>query len=1344
MVLPPQHLYNSDPDTTPSTSPNQITQESTQNTPNSDNSIHGQNTTSPSNVARLPSETKEDSSQSDNEYFDSVDMATRNHNRNWSPVLRHIHEQQETSSPEDQQNHTHASFNNNHNPINRNTTPPTITQESETTIQTQNDSSTPSNLPTHAQGTPTGNIATATNNDDQPVTLGMFKQQMMEFYRLLFPNASLTALPGNGTGIIQQDQQHRGTQAEQSNQISTSQPQTQHNSEDEFVDSNEQGNDDQEEDNTPIANVNLFREFRSMPVKKDLMQVPARLMADVDSVTFLSSSLTKIIANINYKEKFGTMKLRNNFNRMYCNASSRYYVQPNMNLPLQYANGNMAQNPIRLSHMPNIRLFPITIGNITYTLSLYVLDSTRQLGNNTTSFLTDKTLLCIVTAFNMVRCEWNEFPSIWKKFYSINDKQKLIQIMQTVQPFFVHKQGATKDKCDIYIDSNTAALILVLFENAMHRLASDDWMGKYNDIKFNGGFTSVKDSIFQTSEELIRKHAQMICKHWLFELAAVGIKYQFPKVQAFLPNLADDKDFVRKHKILCRLATQQFKERINKDKRQNQAILQRGEDIHDLIVTIDVGLELYPVAPGTNFVLNAQEAKQMFTAHLNRKLDDEIEYERSSYILRPDNDDLESEELDSDNEDDHVSSDMDLGEYNQTDDYIFDADPFEDPRFQMKFHPDGTPKDNSIMDSQGIISDMAFQYSFPNCNNSRVVRLSPRTLQRYVPVPTAMDTYLQTLLEVRENDATNQATDGHSEEEAKEEAITDDNNVDDEADDDESVEERINNLLGVREDDTPQEENEGQNDNNNGAETTQTTQSENTTEDNENNKVTLDILSELREITKRTTIFAQFLSNGKIGNVHHEKIVIEPCDILDENLESIITVKLQEEMQQMACHGGNIYMPSTRSMFTKQSTKTQQLQSLFIPHLLKNQLSNIMCDPSQHDYELLQKLIRNLNTRTEELLDQLKRTDRQPVRQEMTFATSDFWKYKFRWPSIQIRNQKQSSHIGIADSRHTYLFVKKVCQDSMGPLMHVTRTPEMPDFNVISPPAKTCLVYMSERILTIFQNFGFNGTISRLFKRQARNASEACPPPDMVVPITQLDRINTELKFGVKPHCLPVYMINPVRLSKAFKKAIQAPTDLYTLDLADNIDTPHDYLWYRQSILSILQQYNPNNDADDSVRGPFLEQTDDSVVADIDTHEYKTGFFDQVDFKHMAGIPQKSLENLFRDVARLIIAAYHYFMLQRLNNKFARQGSEVFTLLQVPKNTLELQQTIANHVDNLWSRDLVHSETLLHQNNPKKCPREDKFPLTSAGKWIQYMLPNNSLYSNNNSICIICIGRRIV
>jgi len=674
---------------------------------------------------------------------------------------------------------------------------------------------------------------------------------------------------------------------------------------------------------------------------------------------------------------------------------------------------------------------------------------------------------------------------------------------------------------------------------------------------------------------------------------------------------------------------------------------------------------------------------------------------------------------------------MDLGDYHQSGDYIFDADLFNCDKFQNKFNPNGTPKDDTIMNQQGAIQETTLQQNFPNWTNSRVVNITPTTIARYIPLPYTVDPYMRTLLQPAQDQSldrndSNEEGDNPMEIENNQNnagMINNEQNQAEEETDDVSLEERLDSITGI--DNENRQENESTQANSTEENSTAPSRSDGEEENTNGDidiKLSLETLSDLTGITKKTGLFNQYLSNGRIGNVHHKQIVIELVYTDDQDPESQLTVKLLPEMQLTTCQGANIYMPHTRSMFTKQSTKTQQLEALFIPHLLKHVLSNFITTPKNQEYQHLKKLIQTLNERMKELLLQLRHTDRQPIRQELTFATNNLWNYKYRWPSSE--NLDNCSHIGVADCQHTYFFLQKVCQESMAPLMHITRTPVMPNYTLLSPPAKTCLVYLAEKILTIFQHFGFQGTISRRLLKQFPNQSEACPPQEMVVAISQLDKMNTMLNFGLKPECLPVYVVSPVKLSSAFRKGIQAPTRIYQLKLAENIDMTDDYLLYRQSILAVMQQYSKNSSTNqNNFQGPFMENNDQETIEEDEANNYRQGFFDHVSLQNLAKIPKKSLENLFSDVANLIISAYHQFMLKRINKKLKMQrGGQRPPLTQIPKNTVELRDVIAEEEDNHWTGVIKHSATLINVSGT--VPHTDKVPLTTPG---MYALQENTL-----------------
>ena len=523
VVVRPIEYSSSDPDTTPSNSPQQITQDSTQateNTTQNTDRIESRNASIATNEEQLSISTNYDDRNSDIEYFNSFDRdMNQNNSPRWSPVIVNGPECKEENSPEENQQKTPAytihhvnNTNNNlttnrNNNNNRNNTINHIDNNSNNHINHTNNASSTNNtnnfiphtvppqtdnfsIPQHnlalqniprtptattntleiqnnpsrntAQLLPSGDSNSSTDRE-QPLTARRFKQQMQdmfnEFVIARFPNFFC---------------EHQNSATEQSvvmqpatrNESDDDMPMRQDSSDEELTTPGRHGITSPSIQATEL-NQQSYRPFRSIPVNKNINKVPARLTADVNSVAMLSTSLTKIIANMDIKEESAKMEIRNNFDRQYCNTSSRYYIKPNLNLPLQYANGKMAEKPIRLSHMPNIRLFDITSKNTKYTLSLYCLDADRKLGKDKTSFLSDKTLLCIVTSLNIARIEWESFTSVWQKFYPINDKHWIVQIMQHIQPFYIQKKGVQSKKYNFPIDLNTGAMFLVLFERAL-------------------------------------------------------------------------------------------------------------------------------------------------------------------------------------------------------------------------------------------------------------------------------------------------------------------------------------------------------------------------------------------------------------------------------------------------------------------------------------------------------------------------------------------------------------------------------------------------------------------------------------------------------------------------------------------------------------------------------------------------------------------------------------------------------------------------------------------------------------------------------------------------------------
>ena len=805
----------------------------------------------------------------------------------------------------------------------------------------------------------------------------------------------------------------------------------------------------------------------------------------------------------------------------------------------------------------------------------------------------------------MVKQEWDSFD-IWTQFYSISEKYQIQQMMQKLQAFFIQKPSAKVGSTNVAINLRLAKLFLLTFERALHQLASDNWTEDYTHSIYTGLFQSLSDVTFHTNKHLIQDHAEFLCKYMLFDFSAIGIKLARTKREAFLPNLNDDTEFIKQHKILCRMVTSEIKYQINKNKREDISCFLPTTN-HDLLVALDVGVELYPIIPGTNFVIKGKHAQLLFNKLLAKRTKNEKQFEEQTYPQN-ENENEDAVDLsawDSFNEASEPNWNDALVKYSETIDYNYDADYFHSTRAQNFFDQEGIPRDGIHMTQEGDFDDDLQQHPFPNCNNSRVTTLPGQTQAQYIPIPTRLDTYLHTLIQapilenhsVPETDSIESSNSNDQSSEEDEELQSEDEEEQDNA----SVVRLVEELM---EDHESTDNNERQNN----------ARSTNQSNEEEDIQISMEILSDMRENVKQTNLFQQFLSNGKIANVHHEQILIELNHSNENDVQSHLTAKLVLDTYPKACNGGNVYMPYARNMFSKPSSKKQQMECMFVPYLITNLLSGVMTAPTLEEYQKLQNLVQILHTHTSQLLTDMQNCDRQPIRQELTFATHDFWNHTFRWPTDQ--QLCNTSHIRVANSRHLFWFTQKICNESMAPLLHLTKTPELPDFTLISPSAKTCMVYMAERIMKLFQHFGFNGHIMKCFKQNFKQEPECCPPPSMVVSISEDDKANTGLLFGLKTECLPVFAVNPIKLAPAFRMGVKAPADLYILDLAKNIDMSQDYLLYRQTILSILQQYSKHtSNTDNANQGPFVAETDESTADDTTVTALQSGFFDDVDFQ---------------------------------------------------------------------------------------------------------------------------------
>jgi len=1051
-----------------------------------------------------------------------------------------------------------------------------------------------------------------------------------------------------------------------------------------------------------------YKSYGTLPVRKDLSGVPAMLKMDVDSVVIFSKSLCKIVANMNL-ECSGQMNIDSSINRLRVNDSSRLYVQPDNNFKLKLLNGNAIKSPVRLPRFPNIRLFEIRQGSFTFTFNLYILDTDRRIGKFDCK-MTDHNLVAIATAFNVVRlhCRKLQVLQVFSPSERINE---IAQIIQALPLFFVNKKDSMAEGVKKSVDLHTGMAFLLLFEKALHHIAYEEWIVDYHKGAYNGHFTSSNSD--HESKQNVIKWAVDLCQRMFFNLQAIGMKNQFTnRKEAMITDLADTNQFTIQHKKLCRDVSAAAKEQIFSKQERNH-LIPNGMN-HTIVTSFDVGAELHPLIPGTNFVINGYEGRTMYNHILQRTDEQESIYENAL------KDHLQCTTVENMLETKCCAYKTlpcaPMPAY-----YTYDAECFSDPKLALLFDIQGNPHEgNTVMD--GLSGNLLVQQDPPG---SRVIKLDGCVYGQYIPKPFRIDEYLTKFFDVKsENDliaggmpiVLPRSNDDDDESVASGGSfldllnhMRDDPNLDEEYHPDGvgntvsrfsappgsvSVADAIHDfvdVIGANASHTDNLETNSSNSEN------QTGDAEHATEpdfdDDSYNGFDLAFMAESINIGKKSKIYSQFLSDNAIGNIHHDRVILSIGYTQTAGSKFQLTCRLHDNLSSNCCAGVNVYSPFTRQLFLDPSSKRHKIDFQLVPHLLQQTMCDVFEQPDLvHDYQKLKISTEYMKTKMISLLTTLQQTDRLPIRQELTFATESLWADVFKWP-VGPNTMPVTAHIGICEAIHMYYFTKEIYEESMVPLSHMVRGNVMPDYTTLSPQSKTALVLHSERLIHLFQAESFRGQISGFIKTNFPDHPESSPPANIIVAISSRDGFNTHLRYGINSLCLPTYAVNPAKLTRRFRVRQHSTKEVYMMDFSKQVHCAREYLFHRNAILATLQEYSKQNaeflaeehdgmsndsnglideeiEGDDEVGDDLLdnESVDEQNLGD-DVQEAITchGYFDPVDFQKLSQLPLDKLRQLFAQLSRVLLSGYGIFWLSRITEKFK------LPLERLPSNTTEMQ-----------------------------------------------------------------------
>jgi hypothetical protein len=416
-------------------------------------------------------------------------------------------------------------------------------------------------------------------------------------------------------------------------------------------------------------------------------------------------------------------------------------------------------------------------------------------------------------------------------------------------------------------------------------------------------------------------------------------------------------------------------------------------------------------------------------------------------------------------------------------------------------------------------------------------------------------------------------------------------------------------------------------------------------------------------LTGMASVYPQYLSGRKgvdaIGNVHRAHILLNvtpdsweyPLYRSDtEYLRTKVTLHLPERCIQ----GINLYMPHTRDMWLKRIDKNLLSKMPLLPHLVKSFFSPHAPDIESRSGLLLelQKLLKRIVKVAEQILRDHNRLDKLTVRQEFTFASTDFFGEDFQWPLPLENKAMLCSHIKAASAFDMSSFATIIVETAISPLQKVflRHSEEQLHPYCMSPEAKTALVFCSERTIMFLQAIAHKGQIHSFFESNGALYPIHIPPL-YVTTLSARELEMTSLEFGLDPKCLPSVHIKQsvgrrIRSNEIYNKALGR--------ISKKVFMARSYLDGYLQIIWLFQAYSQIGDG--------------AVHRDGD--EIQFGYFQVINFLNVGLLRQAATEKLLTEIAKVLLSVYQKLWLYRLNNKLSRSNKA--PLASLPIRTSDL------------------------------------------------------------------------
>lgn len=306
----------------------------------------------------------------------------------------------------------------------------------------------------------------------------------------------------------------------------------------------------------------------------------------------------------------------------------------------------------------------------------------------------------------------------------------------------------------------------------------------------------------------------------------------------------------------------------------------------------------------------------------------------------------------------------------------------------------------------------------------------------------------------------------------------------------------------------------------------------------------------------------------------------------------------------------------------------------------------------------------------DDIASSLENSDRHGVRLELTFTFNKIDDNStLSWPLTR----EPANTLGwfrIAETTDLIEFFKMFKNRQVSVLKELfTKESGMMRAHLLSPPAKTAIVFLVECLVKVLDANGFRGPITEAFVTNLNLTI----PDEAIVPVTEFDRELTGLEYGVHPMFLKCNRIAEFKVKRPPGFAIPSAQWLAS-PLNTFVSWPNRYLYHSNRINAVIKSfYSATQDLKNS--GPDGgPPSKDQLVKYVHDHRNLCPKFISVNLLDLVQMPHKAQQALVGFIAEEVNNMYNAIWTGRIRTALQRRNHrQSFSSLVIPDKASQFQ-----------------------------------------------------------------------